>query len=299
MLQVLTHNILPVFAILALGFAMGRARAASQDEARAINRIAFLVLQPPLIFMLLTGLDLGSVRFDAVLVYAGCEVVCFLAACALARHVFDCPLPEAWLLGMSVIFVNSLLYIWPISTLIYGEAGALPVSAIVALDAVVFFAFFIVSMEFLAGHGGPGAAGRRMLRNPVLLTIVVSMALNLASVPIPAPVLTAARFAGAGAAPMTLFALGVVLSSHRIAPGPAVAGISAMKLVAFPLLVWLAFGALSPGNPWAGLFTMNAAGPAGAMSFALALLYGVPTRNIAPVIVWTSLLSLVSLAWLA
>ena len=35
------------------------------------------------------------------------------------------------------------------------------------------------------------------------------------------------------------------------------------------------------------------------MAFSLALLHGVRTDAIAPVIVWTSTLSLISLAWLA
>ena len=55
----------------------------------------------------------------------------------------------------------------------------------------------------------------------------------------------------------------------------------------------------SPGNGWTDLFVLNAAGPSGAMAFALALLYGVRTDAIAPVIVWTSTLSLISLSFLA
>ncbi len=121
MLHVLTHSILPVFAMLALGFVMGRLGTARQEEARSINRIAFLVLQPPLLFLLLTGLDMSAVRFDAIGLYAATEVVAFLAAFALARFLFECDTGEAFLLGMCVVFVNSLLYIWPISTLIYGE----------------------------------------------------------------------------------------------------------------------------------------------------------------------------------
>ncbi|AZQ67869.1 malonate transporter [Silicimonas algicola] len=298
MLTVLTHDILPVFAMLALGFVMGKAKTASVDEARAINRIAFLTLQPPLLFLLLTGIDLPSVRFDAIGLYALCEAVAFAASFLLARRVFGVPLAEAWLLGMAVVFVNSLLYIWPVTVLIYGEAETLPITAIVALDASVTFAFFIVSVEFVTGRPAR-AALPRLIRNPVLLTIVLSLALNIAHVPIPEPLLTAAEFAGKAAAPMTLFALGVVLSSQPVTPGPAATGIAAMKLVAFPALVWIAFALLSPANPWTDLFVLNAAGPSGAMAFSLALLHGVPTRNIAPVIVWTSVLSLASLAWLA
>ena len=35
------------------------------------------------------------------------------------------------------------------------------------------------------------------------------------------------------------------------------------------------------------------------MAFALAMLHGVKTDQIAPIVIWTSILSLFSLAWLA
>ncbi|MEM7752912.1 MAG: malonate transporter, partial [Pseudomonadota bacterium] len=269
MLQVLTHNILPVFAMLALGFAMGRLGAAKQEEARALNRIAFLVLQPPLLFLLLTGLDLPTVRLDAIGIYAAVEVVAFTVAFLLAHFAFRCETAEAFLLGMCVVFVNSLLYIWPISTLIYGEDGARPITAIVALDASISFAFFIIGIELIKGENGVLQTLPKLARNPVLITIVGSLLLNIAKVPIPEPLLTAARFAGAGAAPMTLFALGVVLSAAPLTPSAPVVAISALKLVIFPLLVWLGFTALSPGNPWQAQFLLNAGGPSGAMAFAL------------------------------
>lgn len=284
--------------MLALGFVMGRLGTARQEEARAINRIAFLVLQPPLIFMLLTGLDLSAVRFDAIGIYAAVEIVAFAVAFALVRLVFRCETAEAFLLGMCVVFVNSLLYIWPISTLIYGEVGARPISAIVALDASATFAFFIIGMQVIAG-GGAKAALPAIVRNPVLITIVLALALNLAGVPIAEPLETAARFAGAGAAPLTLFALGVVLSAAPLAPSAPVVAISALKLLAFPLMVWVGFTAFSPSNPWQAQFLLSAGGPAGAMAFSLALLHGVRTDRIAPVIIWTSVLSLATLAWLA
>lgn len=299
MLHVLTHNILPVFAMMALGFVMGRMGTAKPEEARAINRIAFLVLQPPLIFLLLTGLDLSAIRLDAIGLYALAEVLAFLAAFAFARLAFDCETGEAFLLAMCVVFVNSLLYIWPISTLIYGEEGARPIAAIVALDASVSFAFFIVGIEIIAGKRGAAAALPKIAKNPVLVTILASLAINLFGIPIPEPIETAARFAGAAAAPMTLFAMGVVLSSHAITPSATVAAFAALKLVVFPALVWMLFAGFSPVNPWQPQFLLNAAGPAGAMAFSLALLHGVRTDRIAPVIIWTSLLSLVSLAWLA
>lgn len=299
MLHVLTHNILPVFAILAIGFIMGRRKTLSTDEAKTVNRIAFLVLQPPLIFGLLSQLDFSLVRLDALLIYALCEVVGFTLAYAIARLVFRRDHLESWLLGMAVIFVNSLLYIWPISVLIYGESGALPITAIVALDSSISFSFFIITMELMAGDRSSGKLSQRLLGNPVLIAILLAILLNLVGISVPEPVATATRFIGAAAAPLTLLALGVILSGHPVRPSSTVFGITALKLIGFPALVFAALTLFSPGNSWINLFVLNAAGPSGAMAFSLALLYGVRTDAVAPVVIWTSTLSLLSLAWLA
>lgn len=299
MISVLINDILPVFAMLALGFGMGRFGKASKDEATAINRVAFLVLQPALIYPLIAGIDFDDFDFAALGLYALCEVIAFTTAYLVARFVLKREHLEAWLLGMAVVFVNSLLYIWPVSFLIYGEIAALPITAIVALDATASFGFFIISMELMAGDKSTGGIGARIGRNPVLIAIVLGLAVNLLGLTTPEPLLTAAHFAGAGAAPLTLFALGVILSGHALKPDATIATISAFKLIGFPVLVFGMMTVVLPGNDWTPFFTLNAAGPSGAMAFALALLYKVRTDAIAPVIVWTSTLSLLSLAYLA
>lgn len=298
MLQVLTHNILPVFAMLALGFGAGRVGWVCQEEARTANRLAFMVFQLPLIFLLITSMDMAAVRFDAIGLYAGGEIVSATLAFAIARAL-KCQTDEAFLLAMCVIFVNSLLYVGPIAVLIYGETGAMPVTAIVTLDTVLTFSVFIIGMELIKGKTGLSGAFRDLGRNPVLITIAVSLAINLMGVPIAEPLEIAARFAGAAAPPLVLFVLGVFLSRYAITPTPVIVAITGLKLLGFPLLIWAGFQLLSPDNPWTDLFLLCAAGPSGAMAFSLAVLHGVRTDRIAPIIFWTSLLSITSLAWLA
>lgn len=295
--QVLTQSILPVFAILALGFVMGRFNQASEIEARALNRIAFIVMQPCLIFPLMAGLDFSELNGNALLLYGLNEVIVFLASYAIARLVFNREHLEAFLLSMAMIFVNSLLYIWPISFLIYGEPAALPITAIVAWDASIAFGFFIICMELMTKKSANPLGS--IVRNPVLIAIVLGTVASLASVSIPTPVLTFMDFAGSAAAPLTLFALGVILSQSSLRPSACVATFAAIKLFIFPVTLTLMMIWFAIPPDWSKLFTLNAAGPSGAMAFALALLYGVRTDAIAQVIIWTSVLSLFSLAFLA
>ncbi|MFW2541818.1 AEC family transporter [Primorskyibacter sp. 2E107] len=300
MLYILTHDILPVFSMLALGFVLGRAGKISRDEAAAVNRVAFLVLQPALILPLIAGVDFAAFRLDALALYALCQVGTFGLALLAARRVFRREPVEAWLLAMATVFVNSLLYIYPISFLIYGEAAALPITAIVAWDASATFAFFIVTTDLMANRTANAAQSlKRVGSNPVLIAIALGLIVNAAGIAVPEPLLTAMDFAGAGAAPLTLFALGVILSGQRIVPDGTVVGISAIKLLVFPALIWAALQLAPLPADWRQLFVLNAAGPSGAMAFALAMLHGVRTDAIAPVVIWTSVLSLISLAALA
>jgi len=50
---------------------------------------------------------------------------------------------------------------------------------------------------------------------------------------------------------------------------------------------------------WSQLLILNAAGPSVAMTFAIAMLYGVNIPRIVAVIIWTSLISVLTFAWLA
>lgn len=299
MLEVLTHNILPIFSMLALGFFLGRINFVSDLEAKTLNRIAFLILQPPLILPLIAGIDLPSFDFSALGLYICCQLITFTLATLIARLIFKRDLAEAILLGMAMIFINTLLYIWPIATLIYGAEASLPITAIVAWDASVTFVVFIVTMELITGKTPPRETARRIALNPVLLAILAGFMINATGLTLPQPVLTAFSFAGAAAAPLTLFALGVILSGHSLMPTRIVTTFASLKLIGMPLLVWWAMSQFSPGNTWSPLFILTAAGPSGAMPFALALLYGVRSDAIAPVIIWTSALSLISLAYLA
>ena len=300
MFEILSHNILPVFSLMMLGFVLGRSKIVSKSEATTINRVAFLVLQPALIFPLINGIDFNELFFDAIILYGLAQAVVFLFTLSLGIFILRCSMIESWLLAMATIFVNSLLYIWPISSLIYGIEGNIPITAIVAWDASFVFAFFIITTELLANNRvSVSQTFIRLIKNPVLIFIILGLFTNILGIAAPEPLLIAFAFAGAGAAPLTLFALGVILSGHPVWPTKKITVISIIKLFGLPVTVslFLQFGE----RPllWNDLLLLNSAGPSGAMAFALAMLYKVRTDTIAPVIIWTSLLTLISLAWLA
>ena len=150
MIEILIYNIIPVFAVMALGFLLGQINFVSNTEATTLNRIAFLILQPALIFPLVANANFNEFYVESIALYGLAQAIIFLVSFYIGFFIFSCPLIESWLIAMATVFVNSLLYIFPISKLIYGIEGNIPVTAIVVWDATFTFAFFIITTDLLA-----------------------------------------------------------------------------------------------------------------------------------------------------
>ncbi|MEO1458948.1 MAG: AEC family transporter [Pseudomonadota bacterium] len=300
MFAVLFDPILPVFAILALGFAMGRGGVTSIADARAINRFALTIPLPLLVFGLLADAPIRGFDFVPVAVYAASQAVVFAAGFLAARRLFGREPGEALLLAFSGIFTNNAFFGVPISLLLYGEERMLPITTIVTLDSAVTFAGTIIALQ-IVGQGRPdlAAVGRNLVRSPLLISIALGMAVSLSGLGLPGPVRTFVDFNGAAAAPVALFAMGVVLSETRFGADPAVVSFAVVKLAVFPALVALGLAATVAPGAERDMFVLAAAGPAGSMAFNLALMHGIRTDALAQVVVWTSLLSLIGLALLA
>ena len=297
-LSVLLDPILPVFAILAFGFAMGRAGRTSVEAARTINRFAMSVLIPIVVFDLLANAPLAAFAPLPIALYASTQAVTFTLGYQVARRLFGIAPGEAVILAYGGIFANNVFYGLPIAVLLYGEAAVLPITMIVVLDAILSFGGTMMVLQLIErGRASPGAILSVFARTPALIAIFAGLAVAVIGLPIPAPLQTFLDFNGVAAAPVALFALGVVLSGTRFGADPAVAVFSGIKLLAFPAGIWAALQ-LVPGGA-DPRFVFGAAGPTGAMAMSLAILYDQPTGRISQVLVWTSVLTLFSLAFLA
>ncbi|PWJ12446.1 AEC family transporter [Jannaschia seohaensis] len=301
MLSVLADPILPVFAILAIGFALGRFGWMSVEEARLVNRLAMTVLIPIVLFDLLANAPYATFAPRALLVYVGVEAAVFASTVLVCRRLFGLPAGEAVILGFASIFTNNVFYGLPIAVLLYGEDGVLPIMTIIILDSTVAMGGTMIALQAIRqGSASPLAVLGIFWRTPALLAMLAGLAYGATGLRMPAPVLTFLDFNGEAAAPVALFALGVVLSSTRFGWDGAVAATVGIKLLLFPAAIALGLVLFAGGAGETGQrFVFGSAGPSGATAFSLALLYNVPTERIAQVLVWTSLLSLLTLAILA
>ena len=299
-INVLSDPILPVFAIMAVGFLMGRAAIITVDDARVVNRFAMTILMPILGFDLIANAPIHTFSLTPLLIYAGGQLIVFTIGYLIASQVFKFDQAQAVLLAFCSVFPNTVLYILPIAKLLYGPDQILPITTIITWDTSITFGAAIIALQMIdLGKVAPIKVAKTLGKNPLLISMVAGLVFSLARIEIPSSVQTFLDFNGAAAPPVALFALGVVLSQTRFSLDAPVLTFTMIKVIAFPAVIWLGFEILTPDAVGRGQFLLGAAAPAGAMAFTLALLHGVKTDAIAQVIVITSVLTLGSLAILA
>ncbi|MGB0497962.1 MAG: AEC family transporter [Rubricella sp.] len=298
MLETLADPILPVFAILGIGFIAGGRHWFDGDFARTLNRFVFFVAQPALVFLIVARAPFAAFEWSALALYFASEAIVYALGFAVARYGFRREWEEALLLGMTCAFVNHVFYVLPIAELIYGPEAAVPIGGAIVIDVLVLFCGTILILDMRrAGAAAPGKVFRALSRNPALIAILAGFAVSATGPLVPPGIFTFAEFVGRAAPPASLFALGIVMAAAPLRPvGGATWSIVGIKVLVHPAIAFGLFAIAGTPAAWSDILILLAAGPCGAMPFVIGLQYGVKTETIARAILISTLLTLVTLA---
>ena len=197
--------ILPVFAIIALGYAYGRLRGPSVTEDMAtVNRVSMDVLCPLLVFTALAAREFDVVH-NAELIVAGIVI-------SLGSGLLAWPLARAF--GYDVrSFVPPMMYNncgnmgLPLAALAFGPAG---LSAAVALFMACNLVYFSAGVKILeSSRSGLRTPFLQFMRSPMMLAMLIGVGFSLLDIVIPSFLFRGMSMLGEACIPLMLFALGV------------------------------------------------------------------------------------------
>lgn len=272
--------VLPVFALVLVGFLYARRHA---PDMGAANRVNLDVFVPALIFHVMSGEDFRL--FDYLdLALGGLLVVLGsgLPALAVARA-----LRIEWrTLVPPMMFVNSGNMGLPLALLAFGK-GAL--AAAVVLFLVENILHFTLGLRMLDRRAGLAA----LLRMPMILATLAGLAVSLLTIPIPEPLARAVEMLGQVAIPLMLFALGVRLKDAdlehwRIGVIGALLRPLSGVLIVLMLLPWLNLEGIQGEQ-----LILFAALPPAVLNFILAEKYRQEAAVVASIVIWGNLASLI------
>jgi malonate transporter and related proteins len=282
-LQILTI-IVPIFSVLLLGYAAGRAKGFDSDRVAGINELVLDFALPASLFVGTVRtprdqlLEQGPFVLALLIGIVGLYVIVLL----LGRQLFQHTLGVAALQAITVCFSAGPYFGPAVLNPVFGASSSVAISMIAIILNIVVVPMTLVLIEISRGTENSATKSIGSLVGPALVNAVkvpfvwaplLAVALVLVGVSVPPLVDSALKLIGQATGGVALFVAGLMIAAHKVIVNLEVGVNALLKMVVQPavfLLLALAF-AVKPPSLYEGLLLM--ALPSGPIGILLA------TRN--------------------
>ena len=297
--------VLPVFGVIAFGYVCAWTGLLRERVAEGVSDYVYTIAIPLLIFRTLAEATLPDVSpWGYWGVYFFGAAVAWAIAQTLSVSAFGRDMREAIVHGLTPAQSNIVLVGIPLVLSAVGEAGAVPLFLLVAVNLPLMMAAASLMMEG-TGAGLSRAALLSVARNLATNLILIGFAAGLAAQffgirPAGAPKAVIDLIAQSSV-PCALFAMGLALRRYGVLGDFRMSAmIAALKLMVHPLIVWLLVVFVVPLPPvFASVAVLFAAMPCGINAYLLAERFRVGVAAAAGAVTLSTSLSILTISfWL-
>ena len=299
--------VIPVFAIVALGYAAVRFKLYPTEGVKGLVTFVNNFATPCLLFEAMLTADFSTTFNPAIIIpfYIGALTSLTLGTIIAVKVFKDRP-GEGVSSGFAAMFTNTVLIGIPIIQRAYGQEAMPVVYSIIAFHAPCLITIGMLVMELVRRDGAPlGAvfvvAVKRIFQNPLLWGVGLGLIGNLLHVELPEPGTAFVTMMSQAVLPAALFGLGGALNEYKISESWLQAAVmSSFKLVFHPLIAYLLMvHVLRVPLEFARYGVLLAAMPTGINAYIFATYYnrGVSVAN-STILITTGLSIFTVSAWL-
>lgn len=241
---------LPVFGLIALGYATSRTRLLAPAVGDGLSEFVFVIAIPFLIFRILATADLAGISAWRLWVsFFAAFALSWVAGTVLIRRLFGRDARAGLVAGLAAGYGNTTLIGIPLALTAFGAAGSVPMALIVAVQLPIMMtavALLMVRAERQDGvvpQNGSLVAiarsvGSNLIGNPIVIGLVAGAAWRFLGIPfVGLPATLIARLADV-AGTLALFAMGMSLRKYGVHGNVRAALLlTSLKLGAMPALV--------------------------------------------------------------
>ncbi|MDK8364504.1 AEC family transporter [Corynebacterium sp. UMB10119B.1] len=237
MLDVLTGFAI-IFTVIAAGWWLAQKKVIGPGEQRLqLNRIAFHVATPALIFSSVAVSETDAFFSPVILVIAIATVTTMLIYWAISAVWFKQDAAETMAGAASSSYYNSVNIGLPIATYVLGD----PTYVIPALVLQMAVLSPIVIAGLDRGASGVLKSVIAGLKAPVVVAAFAGFAVSASSWTVPEPVLAPLQILGGASIPMILMSFGASLTGEKVLQSQRLATTTAtiLKLIGMPAVAWV------------------------------------------------------------
>jgi hypothetical protein len=291
LLSIFFDVVAPVFAIVALGWALGQRL---DLDAKTLSRSAYYVFVPAFTFDVISRSQVplataGRIAAYAVVTHLAFAAIAFLLARLLRRSR---AVTAAYV--MLSVFGNVGNFGLALITFRLGDAALVPATI---YFVVILLTSFVVCVGVAAWTRGGGlSAIGSVFTTPALVVAVPALLVSAGGVEMPLVVSRTVHLLGGAMIPSMLFVLGVQLSEAKVLrPGWDSVFVSGLRLAAAPAVAWLLAAPFGVSGLERATGVLQAGMPPAILVAIIATEYDIEPRFVTAAVLFSTLLSLPTL----
>lgn len=297
--------ILPVFALIFVGWLARRIGVLGTSATSELNRFVVYLALPALLFDIVANATWNEIWQPGLIAAFGLGALAVFVLTVVVRLRRNRHLADATIDGLNAGYANTGFIGFPLAAMVFGDEALAPTLIATILTVFVVFALGIVLIEVGMQAAKPRrdlvlTVGRQLIRNPLVIAPIAGAFVPLMGLTIPQPAETMLNLLGAAAAPCALVTLGLFLADTNKAAESDIgttAALTGVKLLLQPAITWvLASYVFGLSALQTHIAVLIAALPTGTGPFMLAEFYRREASITSKVILTSTVLSLITIS---
>ncbi|MGV8929095.1 MAG: AEC family transporter [Brevundimonas sp.] len=289
----LLAGIVPVFAMIALGWALKVRGLLADDGWRAVERLTYFIFYPAFLVPAVWGANFSAGTAGPVALSTIGVSFAVALATLTAKPLIKVSDPGFTSVFQGVIRWNGFVFL-PVAGTVFGPAGLSTAAVAFGVLAPALNVICVLALaKWGAGQGGGWRVALRSLaRNPIIWACGLGAILNVAGLTPPPIMQGVFAMMGPGAIALGLITAGAGLSFRYAASRPLlILTVSAIKLLVLPIAMYFICGWLGGDRTAQGIALLAGAAPGAAASYVLARQMGGDAPLMAGVVAFTTVAS--------
>jgi malonate transporter len=304
MIHVLLDALVPIFALMALGYFAGWIRDVDNHHVAELNALVMDFALPASLFVA-TASTSGAVlseQWPLLVVFTVSMLALYALSYWMQRRLFGLESSEAAVQALTIALPNSAAAGLPLIAAIFGPAGTIYVALSIATGSVVLSPLTLATLETNRASAGGKDSGAllqaigRSLCKPIVLGPVLGIAFSLVGIPLPEALRRSFQLIGESAGGVGLFLTGLILSAQRIELSTNMLSGTFLKNIVHPLLAAGLILMLPMDRDTARAVLLLCALPSGFFGILFGLRYGFESHVAGSTLIASSLASAATVA---
>ncbi len=209
-LNVLSNNILPIFLVAGVGFALRRLTAL---DKQTVSRLTFYVFSPALLFDLLVNSTIEAGELGQILLFAFVAISSMGVIGWVIGRVLNLGRQHTIFLILVAMFGNVGNMGLPLNELRYGAEGLARAAPFLVVSGMLSYTVGVILASL--GTQPWQKAVCSLTKLPILYAIIAAISVTIFDLSVPTPLNSAITIAGRGAVPVMLIVLGMQMADVR------------------------------------------------------------------------------------